>query len=105
MNLFDIITNYKIHLVTGDEIDLTDEDWVEHLCHILIGGNKLDRGFTVKNLICTYMPRYSKDKSNADTIQQRCRFFGYKKDYKLVSQRPKKRRIRIVGCSTNMLIM
>jgi len=81
VNLFDIITNYKIHLVTGDEIDLTDEDWVEHLCHILIGGNKLDRGFTVKNLICTYMPRYSKDKSNADTIQQRCRFFGYKKDY------------------------
>ena len=29
----------------------------------------------------TYMPRYSKGKSNADTIQQRCRFFGYKDAY------------------------
>ena len=80
-NMFEIITNYKIHLVIGDEVDITDDDWEEHLCHILIGGNKLDRGFTVKNLISTYMPRYSVGKSNADTIQQRCRFFGYKKGY------------------------
>lgn len=27
------------------------------------------------------MPRYSVGKSTADTIQQRCRFFGYKKNY------------------------
>ena len=27
------------------------------------------------------MPRYSIGKSTADTIQQRCRFFGYKKNY------------------------
>jgi hypothetical protein len=27
------------------------------------------------------MPRYSIGKSNADTIQQRCRFFGYKQNY------------------------
>ena len=27
------------------------------------------------------MPRTTKSKSNADTIEQRCRFFGYKRDY------------------------
>jgi hypothetical protein len=80
-NLFEIITNYKIHLVTGHELDLTNDVWEDHLCHILIGGTKLDRGFTVKNLICTYMPRYSKGRPNSDTIQQRCRFFGYKRNY------------------------
>ena len=48
---------------------------------ILVGGQKLDRGFTVKDLIVTYLPRTTKGKSNSDTIEQRCRFFGYKKDY------------------------
>ena len=41
----------------------------------------LNRGFTVENLAVTYMPRYSVSKSTADTIQQRCRFFGYKLNY------------------------
>jgi hypothetical protein len=41
----------------------------------------LNRGFTVENLATTYMPRYSTGPANADTIQQRCRFFGYKRDY------------------------
>lgn len=47
---------------------------------ILIGGQKLDRGFTVKGLTVTYMPR-SLGTGNADTLQQRARFFGYKKQY------------------------
>ena len=41
----------------------------------------LNRGFTVEHLAITYMPRYSVGKSMADTIQQRCRFFGYKQNY------------------------
>ena len=56
-------------------------DWKRCTHHVLVGGQKLDRGFTVKNLIVTYMPRTTKGTSNADTIEQRCRFFGYKKDY------------------------
>mgnify|MGYP001565645882 CR=1 FL=1 len=56
-------------------------DWTRCSHHVLVGGQKLDRGFTVDNLIVTYMPRNTKSKSNADTIEQRCRFFGYKKDY------------------------
>ena len=55
--------------------------WKESKHHILIGGQKLDRGFTVQDLITTYMPREIKGTSNADTIQQRCRFFGYRKNY------------------------
>lgn len=49
--------------------------------HILVGAEMLNRGFTVEKLATTYMPRYTKGPSNADTIQQRCRFFGYKDDY------------------------
>lgn len=55
-------------------------NWNRAHSHILIGGTMLDRGFTVKNLTVSYMPR-SKGVGNADTIQQRARFFGYKKDY------------------------
>lgn len=46
---------------------------------ILIGGQKLDRGFTVEGLTVTYMPRPASD--NADVLQQRARFFGYKAAY------------------------
>ena len=47
---------------------------------ILVGGNKIQRGFTVKGLITTLLTRETKSKSNADTVQQRARFFGNKKD-------------------------
>ena len=46
--------------------------------HLLVGGQSMDRGFTVEGLTVTYMPR-SAGVGNADTIQQRARFFGYKK--------------------------
>lgn len=56
-------------------------DWSNASSHILVGADMLNRGFTVEGLAVSYMPRYSVGKSNADTIQQRCRFFGYKKGY------------------------
>lgn len=59
----------------------TEIDWDGFTSHILIGADMLNRGFTVEKLAVTYMPRYSIGKSTADTIQQRCRFFGYKKNY------------------------
>ena len=55
-------------------------DWNSNYSFILVGGQAMDRGFTVEGLTITYMPR-SKGVGNADTIQQRARFFGYKKDY------------------------
>jgi hypothetical protein len=47
---------------------------------ILVGGQAVDRGFTVDSLSVTYMPR-GVGVGNADTIQQRARFFGYKRKY------------------------
>ncbi len=56
-------------------------DWSNASSHILVGAEMLNRGYTVEGLTVSYMPRYSIGKSNADTIQQRCRFFGYKQNY------------------------
>lgn len=44
--------------------------------HILVGGNKLDRGFTVEGLTVTYMNRPTTDQ--IDTLEQRARAFGYR---------------------------
>lgn len=76
----DFLDNVSIHEVIGDS-EKTEFPWDEAKHHILIGGQLLDRGFTVEDLIVTYMPRDTKGKNNADTIEQRCRFFGYKRDY------------------------
>jgi hypothetical protein len=47
---------------------------------ILVGGQAVDRGFTVDLLTVTYMPR-GVGVGNADTLQQRARFFGYKRKF------------------------
>lgn len=55
-------------------------DWRNEYAHILVGGQAMDRGFTVEGLTITYMPRGA-GVGNADTLQQRARFFGYKRLY------------------------
>ena len=45
---------------------------------IVIGGSMVERGLTVKNLAVTYIVRTNKGKENADTVLQRCRWFGYR---------------------------
>jgi len=57
-----------------------DFDWRQAYAWILVGGQAMDRGFTVKELTVTYMPR-GIGTGNADTLQQRARFFGYKRQY------------------------
>lgn len=54
--------------------------WKDFNGFVLVGGQALDRGFTVKGLTVTYMPR-GLGVGNADTLQQRARFFGYKESY------------------------
>lgn len=54
--------------------------WSESFGFILVGGAGLDRGFTVEGLTVTYMPRGA-GTGTADTIQQRARFYGYKRGY------------------------
>lgn len=50
--------------------------WNASPVHILVGGNKLDRGFTVEGLTVTYMNR--PPSAQVDTLEQRARAFGYR---------------------------
>ena len=81
-----VILKTKLHLVQSktESINVAPENdikWESAPSHILVGANILNRGFTVENLSMTYMPRMTKGKATADTIEQRCRFFGYKSRY------------------------
>lgn len=58
--------------------DINRVDWHVSPIHILIGGNKLDRGFTVEGLTVTYMNRPASPQ--VDTLEQRARAFGYRGD-------------------------
>jgi len=56
-------------------------NWKATRYWVLVGGAKLDRGYTVEGLCTTYMPRPLGTSPAADTLQQRARFFGYKASY------------------------
>ena len=66
--------------VTVNSVDGREVPWQNGHSHILVGGEKLGRGYTVRGLTVTYMPR-SPGGWTADTIQQRARFFGYHSEY------------------------
>jgi hypothetical protein len=84
------ILNYVSHWISQIEVrvvnsekaaqDISTVEWKSHPGWIVIGGAKLERGYTIENLTVTYMPR-SPGVGNADSIQQRGRFFGYKRNY------------------------
>ncbi|CAI1822306.1 Z1 domain [Serratia marcescens] len=68
-------------MVNGTKDAEKNIDWKATPYWILVGGAKLDRGYTVEGLCVTYMPRPLGTSPAADTLQQRARFFGYKKAY------------------------
>ena len=72
------IKDCGIHLITGNN-HLNDKD-KNYTNNIYIGGDMLGRGLTIKGLSITYIIRTSKGTSNVDTVQQRARWFGYKRD-------------------------
>lgn len=79
--LFDAIEETAVvELNTREKNRIPSVDWNGDYSWILVGGIGLDRGFTVEGLTVSYMPR-STGVGNADNIQQRARFFGYKKGY------------------------
>ena len=49
--------------------------------NIFVGGNMLGRGLTIRGLAVTYITRRARNETNADTLEQRARWFGYKKEY------------------------
>jgi hypothetical protein len=83
---FDVLIETLGHNISNTAVEQLNSragssvDWNSNYSFILVGGQAMDRGFTVEGLTITYMPR-SMGVGNADTIQQRARFFGYKKDF------------------------
>ncbi|MCA6277475.1 MAG: hypothetical protein IM662_06925 [Phenylobacterium sp.] len=79
--LLDAVESTAImELNTREKSRIPSIDWKGEYSWILVGGISLDRGFTVEGLTVSYMPR-STGVGNADNIQQRARFFGYKRGY------------------------
>ena len=101
----DLISTERKRLVSSGAVDSTDDEFLEQVLitlseamiwlvnsaavvnrvdwhvspiHILVGGNKLDRGFTVEGLTVTYMNRPAS--VQVDTLEQRARAFGYRGD-------------------------
>lgn len=74
------INSTKLELVNSQRGKTPSINWRDNYSFILVGGQSMDRGFTVEGLTVTYMPR-NIGVGNVDTIQQRARFFGYKKEY------------------------
>ena len=70
----------QVRVVNAETPADSDISWNASSGWVLVGGNKLDRGFTVEGLTTTYMPRRIGG-GQVDTVQQRARFFGYKASY------------------------
>ena len=73
--------NYHVQVVNSDEevIKLLNEDTGEldmyHAATIFIGGNILDRGITIKNMLCFFYGRNPKS-FQQDTVLQHARMYG-----------------------------
>ena len=74
----DVLQELSIWEVNSDA-DTKSVNWNLSPYHLLVGGNKLDRGFTVEGLTVSYMNRKSSDQ--IDTSEQRARAYGYRQDY------------------------
>ena len=70
-------------------------DWKNSYPWILVGGQAMDRGFTVEGLTVTYMPR-DMGVGNADTIEQRARSLDTSADIWALPRVPGDRRARCI---------
>ncbi len=72
----------QIRKISGDD-KFDRREWDDSDAWIFVGAEVLGRGFVVRGLVTTYMPRdvLENRSYNVDTFQQRARFFGYKKSY------------------------
>jgi hypothetical protein len=62
-----------VNALSNEEIKL------DTVYNIFVGGNKLGRGVTIKNLLTSYYGRNPK-RPNADTVLQHARMYGYRKN-------------------------
>jgi hypothetical protein len=66
-------------VVNSDKIEGEDLDFRQPVWRILVGGNKLARGFTIEGLTVSYYRRLTKQGA---TLMQMGRWFGYRRGYR-----------------------
>jgi len=71
----DYITSTNIQILNSDKEQ--DQPNYTRRYNLLIGGTKLARGVTIKNLLVTYYGRQSRT-TNMDTMLQHARMYGYR---------------------------
>jgi hypothetical protein len=74
---FDAVKTQVLNFKSEDELDYeSNPDMVA----VIVGGNKLSRGLTLEGLLFSYFVRRVQGTSQADTLTQMGRFFGYRRD-------------------------
>ena len=68
----------QVYAAHGGGDDLNYEDHKDGLRTIVVGGQRLSRGLTLRGFIVSYLYRNS---MAYDTLMQMGRWFGYRKDY------------------------
>jgi hypothetical protein len=76
------LQSYEPHMVNSlhEGIQIAETTF-QHENNIVIGGNILGRGVTIKELTVSYLARRARKTTNVDTMEQRARWFGYKSAY------------------------
>lgn len=78
-NINEQLNDCRVVVINSDKN--TDIDYYKTRNIIIIGGNLVERGLTINDLAVTYIVRRSKARANADVVEQRARWFGYRKKY------------------------
>ncbi|MDE6893750.1 MAG: Z1 domain-containing protein [Malacoplasma sp.] len=73
-----VMKSAQVYLVNSDRNDQAILNGNQ--CSILIGSRMLERGITLDNLLVTFFTNRAKSISAIDTLLQRARWFGYRKD-------------------------
>jgi len=75
------LQSYEPHMVNSLRAGIRiAESTFQHENNIVIGGNILGRGVTIRDLTVSYLARRAQT-TNVDTMEQRARWFGYKSAY------------------------
>ena len=80
LTILDIIRKCSPVLICNSDENASENARL-YKTNILVGGNLVERGITIKGLAVTYITRRAKGKTNVDNTEQRARWFGYKADY------------------------
>lgn len=83
---FDKVIDYLVYSLENVNNQIVNSNYKQEISYnrmytIIIGGNKLSRGITIKNLITTYYCRNSAT-PNMDTVNQHARMYGYRAEIK-----------------------